>query len=193
MKLIDLLAREMTTWPRQKSRFDYCVADKQGVVFFGADITLKLSQAPEDHETAYVTREAWEAEAKDLQSIPWTGEGLPPVGTVCELSESVLLADDEESAWFPPGAEVEVGGHALFKGAEGSVCTICITGDSSFTGTVSEECLRPIRGAEQITADEDLQKALAVMLKDSIGEDGSAIQDAVARRLYKAGYRKVQP
>lgn len=117
--------------------------------------------------------------------IQWAGEGPPPVGTVCELSQSVLLADANNADWFAAGTQVEVGGHATFDGATGAVCAVCVVG-LNFTGTLSEVCLRPIKTAEQIAAEERESAIKDLMQLDDIyHEQASAI--------YDAGYRKVSP
>jgi hypothetical protein len=124
------------------------------------------------------------------RQAPWTGEGLPPVGTVCELSERVLLADSDTSDWFEAGTKVEVGGHARFDGATGPVCAICVV-DENFTGTLTEGCLRPIRTPEQIAA-EERDKASVELAVILAGHDQHiAVRDIeMAKYLYDAGYRK---
>lgn len=122
----------------------------------------------------------------------WTGEGLPPVGTVCELTERVLLADAEDSDWFDEGTQVEVGGHAFFKTAVSSVCTICVTGEN-FTGTIAAECLRPIRTSEQIAAEvreKDCEEMLAIIKASPWGM--TAGPHEVIALLYDADYRKFE-
>ena len=90
MKLIDLLAREMTTWPSLNS-CNYCVADSKGQVFFGRNITFQLSEAPEDHETARVAREEWSVSQ-------WgSNHGFPPVGLIVEA----YFPSDTVPKWLP--------------------------------------------------------------------------------------------
>jgi len=131
------------------------------------------------------------------KAATWSGpeDGLPPVGTVCELSESVLLADSETSDWFEAGTKVEVGGHAMFDGATGPVCVICVV-DENFTGTIAEGCLRSIRTPEQLAA-EDREKAVIdfKQVLDELSQDycmhltPHAI-DWLAVRLDRAGFKR---
>lgn len=118
----------------------------------------------------------------------WDGTGLPPVGTVCELSERVLLADEEDARWFDAGTMVEVGGSATFKGASGPVCAICVCGDHH-TATVSETLLRPIRTPEQMAA-EEREKAVAAI--KAIADAAIYRGESAAAAVYDAGYRKVE-
>lgn len=102
---------------------------------------------------------------REAKPAAWTGEGLPPVGTVCELADRVLLASMHEAKWFDAGTRVEVAGHAKFDGADGCVCVIGVEDSScgfTFTGTIVEHHLRPIRTPEQIAA-EEREKAVAEM------------------------------
>jgi len=115
----------------------------------------------------------------------WSGpqDGLPPVGTVCELSESVLLAGSETSDWFEAGTKVEVGGHAIFCGATGPVCVICVV-DENFTGTITEGCLRPSNTAEQLAAE---QRETAIReIMDVVGIDCRV----TAAKLVDAGFKR---
>lgn len=119
----------------------------------------------------------------------WNGKGLPPIGTVCELSESILLASDRASEWFEAGTHVEIGGHATFYGAVGPVCAVCVVG-SNFTGTLSEVCLRPARTPEQIEAEEREKELNRMVATVSMLDKGWARK--VCAGLYDAGYRKFE-
>jgi hypothetical protein len=104
----------------------------------------------------------------------WVGEGPAPAGTLCNLKTEQGTMHEAEIMYSSKTAVVwRWKGHTEEFGSEWDVVTVT-----------------PIRTAEQIAADEELGRALAMMLNDSLGEDGSAVQDAVARRLYAAGWRK---
>lgn len=127
----------------------------------------------------------WSFSTRGVQYIAhkkpeWNGKGLTPVGAVCELKGRVLLAGEYDSKWFDEGDQVEVGGHAFFTGAEGSVCTVCVVGQN-YTGTVIHECLRPICTPEQIAA-EDLYDRVLTALRDDdkIREPGRIAKLVVA-------------
>ncbi|MCG6540216.1 hypothetical protein MCB86_09025 [Pseudomonas sp. KSR10] len=103
---------------------------------------------------------------------PWSGEGLPPVGTVCE-------------AWH--------------NGSAQGVVEVRYAGDCMVLWNVKlkhEQCsvaenysFRPIRTPEQIAA-EEREKAV-----DAIQDDLSLSPECryIAKRVYEAGYRKVTP
>jgi len=132
----------------------------------------------EDSPSRYIERPT-------AQPKQWSGpqDGLPPVGTVCELSESVLLADSETSDWFEAGTKVEVGGHAIFDGATGPVCVICVV-DENFTGTITDGCLRPANTAEQLAAE---QRETAIREIMDIADVDCRV---TAARLVDAGFKR---
>lgn len=127
----------------------------------------------------------------------WTGEGLPPVGTVCELKVRLLLASEYDSKWLEEGDLVEVGGHALFSGAEGSVCSVCAIG-SNYTGTVIHEMLQPIRTPEQIADDKRLHEVRNALTTIKAGQSfpGDLVRGnivlATVEAMIDAGYQKVE-
>lgn len=123
----------------------------------------------------------------DLSTMPrlikrpaWNGEGLPPVGTVCEYKPSQLAGE-----W----KEVEVIAHFMSKIM---VAAFIPTGDG--IKTVSQaiaRCFRPLRTAEQIAA-EEREKAVHEILSHMRGVDRDKVEMAMS--IYDAGYRKqVQP
>lgn len=126
---------------------------------------------------------------------PWAGEGPPPAGTVCELSERVLLADSDTSDWFEAGTKIEIGGHAIFNGGTGPVCSVCVVGEN-FTGTLSEVCLRPIRTPEQIATDKRLHEIRNALTTIKAGQQQfpndlvrGNITLSVVEAMIDAGYR----
>ena len=109
---------------------------------------------------------------------PWSGEGLPPVGTVCEIA--------------PPyrnhGSKVRVLCHD-----EGDAICRLIEGDE--LGDIRQYMaseVRPIRTPEQIAA-EQKKVAIEQTIKDLKAVNGCGFY-SIAEDLYDAGYRKqVQP
>lgn len=98
--LVEILARELDAWPEgaeyaeqdqdKEVRFagNNCVSD-----FFAKTLAEEDKAISDPHDgipwAGQVTREMWEAERERIAGPhQWTGEGLPPVGTVCEVREA---------------------------------------------------------------------------------------------------------
>ncbi|WP_155737931.1 hypothetical protein [Stutzerimonas stutzeri] len=107
----------------------------------------------------------------DVVTRPWTGEGLPPVGTVCE-------------AWH--------------NGSAQGVVEVRYAGDCMVLWNVKlkhEQCsvaenysFRPIRAPEQIAAEERESHINGMLCHDALG----GTRRGLAEALYDAGYRRVE-
>ncbi|CAI8819791.1 hypothetical protein [Pseudomonas chlororaphis] len=122
-------------------------------------------------------------EENEIQT--WTGEGLPPVGTVCEMS---LFASNKWELCTPVyylnhpidhSDQVVVYQNSL----GGDVCYIL---DPPCSGSIE---FRPIRTLEQIAA-EDRHDAIVAMRRISKYSQHIGIPDDLFEELYDAGYRK---
>lgn len=184
MKLVELLARELVEWP------DGCFEAHQSgidleVYLDGADEVFFASEAADDRglDNFGVTREMWEAELARLASTAeWNGEGLPPVGTVCEGLE------------YANWVKVEVIAH--YEGR-----AVCMLPCKERVAIADPDQLRPvIRAPEQIAAQER-EDGIAAMCKlvfyrqdySVQQETGTSTKDYVldaCRHLYDKGYRK---
>lgn len=117
----------------------------------------------------------WAAiERRVTGSMQWDGQGLPPVGTVCELRNLSLGVPTEWSA-------------AIIKFASRNVIVWDWDGEPAVNGLcASYICaveLRPIRTPEQIAA-EERTKAIDELVKVT------CINRGEAAKIYDAGYRK---
>jgi len=103
---------------------------------------------------------------------PWMGEGLPPVGTVCEFKDGL-------GGW----RQVEI--TAI---ARNGLCFV-EPGKSAENYVALTAAFRPLRTPEQIAA-EEREKAI-----DAILDDLSLSPECryIAKRVHEAGYRKVTP
>lgn len=113
----------------------------------------------------------------------WNGQGLPPVGTVCEHYGT---ADD--LAWL----EVEVIGHGNVDGRNVAFFRYG-TGSPRFTVSYSTaNNFRPIRTPEQIAADEREAAIVAMLDLDPPHENGLGLTSRrqFCETLYDAGYRR---
>lgn len=114
----------------------------------------------------------------------WTGTGLPPVGTVCEVQASHI----NDGYW----TEIEILAHA--KHDEDDALLVCQLENGSradMDGVIyAPERFRPIRTQAQIEA-EEREKALshfAYVLYRDVGMDRRD-----AELLWNKGYRKQEP
>ncbi|ANI04197.1 hypothetical protein A210_16580 [Pseudomonas putida SJTE-1] len=124
----------------------------------------------------------------------WNGEGLPPVGTVCEFAGF----NPEETLPSDPVVGDRVTVIAHFKSGSIDVAAFTFFAPPEFeylqVGQGAHGCFRPIRTPEQI-AEEEREKAITQILHVMLGHDQASIhEDTVqalcAKRVYDAGYRK---
>lgn len=107
---------------------------------------------------------------------PWTGEGLPPVGTVCEW-----LMDQ---TW--KRVEIRyVSKHTILAAILGGDDE-----DPEFALDPDGQEFRPIRTAEQIAAEERRVEIKHIQAA-SVVNCGPYITESSAAAIYDAGYRKV--
>lgn len=141
MKLVDILALELKEWPEGVSGIEQ---DRRGSCLYqytGPAISAYVESVADDADSAVVTRAQWQAAVDALKAekvVEWNGEGLPPVGAVCENQ-------------FPPSGwkKVKIIAHdevkAVFRLDDGYQ-------ESYFGGSVGD--FRLIRTPEQIAAEE---------------------------------------
>lgn len=98
-------------------------------------------------------REAVDLSPEALTATVWSGEGLPPVGCVCEFVSA--MSDGEY--WHPElksGVRVEIVAH--FNTGHGSGDVAAFVFDHRSGRQVEQaiaKCFRPLRTAEQLAAD----------------------------------------
>lgn len=118
---------------------------------------------------------SWWGNAVARPTTPsWSGEGLPPVGVVCEVFNRELSNPEWEK------------------------CTILFAGKNRFlydSESCAERCgyienleFRPVRTSEQIAEDE--RERFAQELVAAMGKGGGPNALYQARRMYDLGYRK---
>lgn len=116
--------------------------------------------------------------AKSIQArpvAPWNGDGLPPVGTVCEWSHT------DGIPWTGPVEVLFLSKHTVLLRHPGN-------GDTEGAYSPGDCQFRPLRTAEQI-AKEEREEAVHQMGVDA---GFSTDPQSAYKRLYDAGYRKVQ-
>jgi len=126
--------------------------------------------------------------------VTWDGEGLPPVGTVCEISLKSSIdkhAVDIERYKSHAGKKVEiVAHHDIGGGCRAAV--YAYSNDFAFEyHSLIEGHFRPIRTAEQIEADEREEAAIELAYVATGHRDRSKdCWISLAKVIYDAGYRK---
>lgn len=116
----------------------------------------------------------------DPRPATWNGDGLPPVGTVCEVR------NDATGGW---DAVDEVIAHTEINGAAVAVFK---REDRIFHSPA--DAFRPIRTSEQIAA-EERERYITRMWSTIVTERGGdvAVQRKVCADLYDAGLRFPEP
>lgn len=186
MKLVDILAQELAEWPVKEGVYppgqDYCVqSDECSQVFFcGTHGKILLSRRADKTSGVRGTRAEWQAAVDALNApkvVEWDGEDTPAVGVICEFHEST-------SGWNSAVVKYSSDHCVVLERDNGY--ELCI-----FTVFPSRS-VRPIRTAEQVSA-EEREKAINLMIDDTSILTGT-ISDrrTMARQLYDAGYRKEQ-
>lgn len=135
---------------------------------------------------------AWDEAVAQLTAPPepWTGEGLPPVGTVCEFAGF----NPEETLPKDPRVGDQVTVIAHFMGGSFEVAAFTFYAPPEFkylqVAQGAYGCFRPIRTPEQIAV-EEREKAIEVMIADTNILTGiMSDRRIMAGQLYDAGYRK---
>lgn len=186
MKLVDILARELKAWPCPGRKL--CQGHKGHIYPTDGGDTYAVTDRAEDWELADVTRDQWQAAVdalKDGKVAEWNGEGLPPVGTVCEILENKTT-----STW----GLVKVIAHVTDDPRFNPIAIYIPEKDpSAVVGQAVAKSFRPIRTPEQIAADEK-SSIINKMVTDSGWTINGCPSQWVAafEALYDAGYRKFE-
>jgi hypothetical protein len=114
---------------------------------------------------------------------PWSGEGLPPVGTVC----GHVVSGDKDYPFleWASGDKLEVIAHREVCGV---MLPIVFNLRHNTATAIQPHLLKPIRTKEQIAADE--RKAAINEMLTGTPWPGSDISRRVCEHIYDAGYRK---
>ena len=183
MKLVDILARELKVWPFEEDALGQAEDGSLHSEPYADSRKLEKYTRADDWRSAVIKRAQWQAAVDALKAgkQAWNGEGLPPVGTVCEYNWHGAWSEGTVVALVDGGLDCE---EAIIQ----------LNGDWAFAKNPG--LFRPIRTAEQIAAD-DQSAQINRMINESLeGVAGVTIAQArtICSQLHKAGYRKqVQP
>ncbi|EKT7902246.1 hypothetical protein P4R16_003195 [Klebsiella oxytoca] len=184
MTLLEILLRELPKrggWPDK-----YNVAHTDGglfkIVFAGPNLLNFAAPWSEGVDISngdtLITREQYEAALAAVET-EWNGEGLPPVGCECELSNSVEFYTHSGSTDFDEGTHVVVGGAVNF--GLGDFVAVKIKGTNCITD-INPCFLRPIRSEADRKRDEILS-SLEVHLVQAYADNSGKTTE---RYLYDA-------
>jgi hypothetical protein len=198
MKLVDILARELKVWPNDQYEAIGQASDgtlhKSPNWDIGCGWSEEKYTMAEDWSRVHVTRAKWQAAVDALKAekvVEWNGEGLPPVGVVCEI-----LQNKTTSIWV----SVKIIAHVTDDPRFNPIAIYIPEGDPSATvGQAVASTFRPIRTPEQIAAEERLQEIADALTATSKTVDpwnvdincSSAIR-ATVEAMIDAGYRKFE-
>ncbi len=203
MKLVDILARELKAWPEPKvplngGKDDCCQSDDTTEVYFGfGRDSVLLSKRAENTIGVSVTRAEWQAAVDALKvaegiadaeagnliplddvkdkwaSRSWNGEGLPPVGVVCEYSLT------SGAVWHECTVK-----YALSNGRQ--LVADCAGNPEGEAVLHFSTCqFRTLRTPEQIAAEE-----IETILNWMVNRDSERGLRGIAEDLHADGYRK---
>lgn len=188
MKLIDILVRELPKrgcWP---VGVDNITQYKCGGLCFNSFDGCCIDACPdislEPHEDGFpdwaygvkVTREQYEA-ALASSKPEWDGEGLPPVGCECELSNTVEFYTHSGSTDFDEGTAVIVGGTVNF--GLGDFVAVKVKGTNCITD-INPCFLRPIRSEADKKRDAAIEELVRLI---GISPESAAICYDVSLRM----------
>jgi len=110
----------------------------------------------------------------DCNDIDWSGEGLPPVGTVCEYTRELSAAESQrDRTWYWCKVVAHELGGAVIRTKAGHY----------HNRSVPEFSFRPIKTERERAIDE---------MHEAYFEGARGHMGGIAG-IYEAGFRKVQP
>lgn len=223
MKLVDILARDLKVWPNDEhdSIGQACTGALHKSPNWNIDCgwTKESYTMADDWSSVHVTRAQWQAavdalkvencahlwvgwsdiEACELCNktrkvvVEWNGEGLPPVGTVCEYQCGYVEQPYRH-------AECTVIAHFVGESGKSLAAFTYVAHDGVVQlGRGTAELFRPIRTPEQIAADrrlQDIADALTATSKAvdpwNVDIDCSSAIRATVEAMIDAGYCKFE-
>lgn len=157
---------------------------RQPFTLIGAGVKVQYvaSQMSTDYDPLPSVSLELQQVAFPVAATEWDGEGLPPVGTVCEFNGGESVPEDPWDPDLQVGDQVEIIAH--FDGGNGDILAAFTFHTMNINrGAVAVEqgrwgCFRPIRTPEQIATEQALRE-----IEQLYAEGGPAA-------VYDAGYRK---
>lgn len=129
----------------------------------------------------------------------WTGEVLPPVGTVCEFDGGTHAQEDLFDKDLKVGMRLTVIAHV--QDGDNHMAVFTFNPGNPDRGNIAIEmgmhgCFRPIRTPDQIAAAErlhEVRNALSAIHASQLQAIGDSLVVAAVEAMIDAGYRKQEP
>lgn len=183
MNLLDLLVKELPEfdgwpdgyfWAAQDRDSELCFYEKKpkyiksegGWDPLSGEVSSRYWQVRPlaiDHDTAIITQEEYEAAlAAKTEPVAWSGERLPPVGTVCVIQNIIEVDEDDFDAHehcpvnlWKNGQRVEVLSHKKMddNGLRGADVLVVWNIEKCLASGILKKHLAPIPTPEQIEAE----------------------------------------
>jgi len=156
-----------------------------GSVFFAYSKNVSWTQWAGENKESLLSRFKYTPKT-------WTGESLPPVGTVCEWAGCTFASEDPQEPDLHVGDQVTIIAH--FKDGEFDLAAFTFNPNihnahrgSAWVNQGAHGCFRPIRKPEKIV-DEEREKELQEFTHQIYCDVGMEPRDA--ELLFNRGYRK---
>lgn len=128
----------------------------------------------------------------ESRPLLWNGEGLPPVGAVCEWAGCTFAPEDPREPDLHVGDQVTIIAH--FKDGEFDLAAFTFNPQihnpdrgTAWVNQGAHGCFRPIRTPEQIAA-EEREAAIESMFQIACSPEGVSLKKAIGL-IYDAGYK----
>lgn len=169
-----------------------CWAEDGSDGFFGSDAGDRFMDCNNSGE--YVCKQHlhwWIVKERPTKAAEWNGTGLPPVGTVCEVT---IPANPHPFIKQFDGRRVTITAHDEVNGDPVAVFRVhgllAHENSSARYHALLAGCFRPIRTPEQIAAEERDKTVNTMVATAGLLDKGWCRK--VCAALYDAGYRKVE-
>lgn len=175
----------MIYWDKEPTATHYVVSFEPGIPsgFYRAD-GVKMRDVAREDEYTFRLDDVHPGRLLELIERPtqWSGKGMPPAGTVCEHKRV--------HEW----QKVEV--FAVKPNYNGSQTALFTYENGCWAGCAEPSLFRPIRTAEQIAADERIQKVRNALTAIKAGKNfpNESLVVATVEAMIDAGFvRQVAP
>ena len=180
---------ENINWEEAPEWADRVVVGRASGTLYWAEANKRVSFGgwSDFHDDIHVTA-CWEVVA--TRPIEWDGNGIPPVGVVCEA-----LWNAGANKWLKVKVfGVNEQGQPILRWEEGPQKYEYQA--APLTGRMGKPYFRPIRSPQQLAAeiaDKEIKEIAGIICADGAFDMDDPELMAAATALYDAGYRRLEP